>query len=133
MPWTSAPGAGFTAPAVEPWLPFGDTSAGVEAQRSDRRSVLWLTRDLVALRRASQDLRTGAYAPLETGETTWAYRRGDGVAVALNLAPDPASVAGVFGRVAVSTARDRDGETVDGAVELGPWEGVVLVASVESS
>ena len=36
MPWSPRPGAGFTAPNVEPWLPFGDIAAcNVEDQRRD--------------------------------------------------------------------------------------------------
>ena len=27
MAWTGEPGAGFTEPGVEPWLPFGDVDA----------------------------------------------------------------------------------------------------------
>ena len=53
MPWSDEPGAGFTAPGVEPWLPFGDLAGvNVAAQRADRGSALHLTRDLIALRRA---------------------------------------------------------------------------------
>ena len=54
MPWNGAlaAGAGFTAPGVEPWLPFGDVAAcNVEAQRADPDSVLAFTRSLLALRR----------------------------------------------------------------------------------
>jgi hypothetical protein len=32
----------------------------------------------------------------------------------------------VDGRVAIATNRVRDGETVGGAIELGPYEGVVV-------
>ena len=62
-------------PGRGPWLP------------------LWLTRDLIALRREEEALRTGAYAALETPADVWAWRRGDAFVVALNLAGAPAAVA----------------------------------------
>jgi alpha-glucosidase len=126
MPWSAEPGAGFTAPGVEPWLPFGDLTANVADQREDPGSVLTLVRDLIALRRSRADLRTGAYAPLDTPDGAWAYRRGDATTVALNLSGEPASIAGVRGRVAVGTDRARDGAAVHGALELGPWEGAIV-------
>jgi hypothetical protein len=46
--------------------------------------------------------------------------------VALNLSDAPVAVEGLRGRVLIGTDRCRDGSAVDGAVELGPWEGVVL-------
>ena len=86
MPWTDEPGAGFTTPGAEPWLPFGEVAGvNVAAQRADPGSPLNLTRDLIALRRAEEDLRAGAYAEVAVDEGLWAYRRGDGMLVALNL------------------------------------------------
>ena len=127
MPWTGAPGAGFTAAGVEPWLPFGELAANVADQRADPGSVLHLVRDLIALRRADDALRAGAYAELEAPEGAWAYRRGDRAAVALNLSDAPVEVPGLRGRIEIGTDRARDGEAIDGAVALGPWEGVVAV------
>jgi alpha-glucosidase len=128
MPWSAEPGAGFTHADAEPWLPFGDLSVNVADQRADPASVLHLVRDLIALRRAGADLRTGAYEQLEAPVGAWAYRRGDRVTVALNLSDAPVSVPGVRGAVAVGTDRARDGEVVGDAVALAPWEGVVVVA-----
>ena len=62
MPWRDAPGGGFTAPDVRPWLPLGDTGAcNVEDQLADPASMVHLARDLIALRRA---IRAGAPAVL---------------------------------------------------------------------
>jgi alpha-glucosidase len=127
MPWTDEPGAGFTAPGVEPWLPFGDLARNVAAQRADPASVLHLVRDLIALRRAHDALHAGAYTPLDAPDRAWAYRRGERAAVALNLSDDPVVVPGLTGRVAIGTDRARDGEALSGSVALGPWEGVVAV------
>jgi len=128
MPWSDAAGGGFTAPGVEPWLPFGDLTGNVAAQRADGGSILCLARDLIALRRAEDALRAGAYTPLAAPDGAWAYRRGERVVVALNLSDGPVTVPDVDGRVAVATDRARDGEAVDGPLALGPWEGAVVVA-----
>jgi alpha-glucosidase len=127
MHWTGEPGRGFTEPDVTPWLPFGDaTGVNVAAQREDPASTLHLTRDLVALRRERADLRSGGYATLPAPEGAWAYRRGDGTAVGLNLSGEPVRIDGLRGTVLIGTDRARDGATVDGALELGPWEAAVV-------
>jgi alpha-glucosidase len=128
MPWRDRPGLGFTLPGVEPWLPFGDAAGvDVETQRADPGSPLSLCRDLVALRRASEDLRTGAYVEVRASEDVWVYRRGEGFLVALNLGARAASVP-VSGVLAIGTDRSRDGETVDATLALGPHEGAVVRA-----
>jgi len=126
MPWSDAPGLGFTAAGVEPWLPFGEGAGlSVEAQRADRASVLWLCRDLIALRRSEPDLRTGAYAEVRTADDVWVYQRGDAFLVALNLGAAPAIVP-TNGTIALCTRRERDGEAVEGTLALGPGEGAVV-------
>ena len=131
MQWTDEPGGGFTTADATPWLPFGDLAAcNVAAQREDRGSVLHLVRDLIALRREHSDLRTGTYARLEASGDAWAWRRGDGFAVALNLgdgAGDGRRRRGARGDLrptARATARRSRGRC-----ELGPYEGVVVELS----
>jgi len=127
MPWTAAAGAGFTAPGVEPWLPFGDVAAcNVEDQRRDPDSMLSLCRDLIGLRAAVPDLRRGAYARLVADGGLWAWRRGERVVVAVNLGDDPSEVEVAKGMVRIGTRRERDGEHVEGSLALGPWEGVIV-------
>ena len=126
MPWRDVPGAGFTTPGVEPWLPIGDISRSVEAQRRDPTSVLRLCRTLVALRRGSADLLDGAYRSLEAPEGVWAYRRGGRTTVALNFGPEPAAVPGVVGNVVFSTEAGREGAATGRALRLGPGEGVIV-------
>lgn len=129
LPWSSGPRAGFTEPGVEPWLPLGDrTGWSVAEQRGDPASVLTLTRDLIALRRAWPDLRTGAYRTLDAPAEAWAWRRGDGAVVAVNLSAEPCAVEGVEGGIALATRRERDGEPVRGRLELAPWEGAIVRA-----
>jgi alpha-glucosidase len=129
MPWSTGPGAGFTAADAEPWLPLS-TQPGVtvEEQRADPDSMLVLTRDLIALRRAEPDLSGGDYASLPTPDGVWAYRRGQRFVVALNLSDRPAELGydPGSGRIRLGTRRERDGEAVDGRVALDPWEAVVV-------
>jgi alpha-glucosidase len=127
MPWSAGPGAGFTAPGVEPWLPFGAApGVSVAEQALDPGSPLHLVRDLIALRRAEEDLRGGAYAQVAADAGgLWAYRRGGRFLVALNLGAADASV-DAEGTIAIATRRDRDGEAVAGSLALGPGEGAVV-------
>ncbi|HEY5096440.1 MAG TPA: alpha-amylase family glycosyl hydrolase [Acidimicrobiales bacterium] len=127
MPWRNVPGGGFTGPGVRPWLPFGDLAAGnVEDQRGDPDSLLHLTRDLVALRRRTPDLRSGGYRSVESTRGTWAWSRGERTLVAVNLTDGPGSVDRVTGSVLLGTDRPRDGEAVAGTLQLRGWEGVVV-------
>ncbi len=127
MQWSAEPGAGFTAPGVRPWLPFGDFAArNVAAQREDPGSTLHLVRDLIALRRGQRDLTAGAYATLPAPDGAWAWRRGERFAVAVNFSKADVTVEGLTGRVAIGTDRTRDGEAADGRVRLGAYEGVVI-------
>jgi alpha-glucosidase len=130
MPWTGDPGAGFTEPGVEPWLPFGDVAAcNVADQRVDPSSTLHFTRDVIALRRETSDLRAGSYQSLAAARTLWAWRRGASVVVALNLGDEPSTLEGVAGSVRVATDRVRDGERVHGSLTLRAWEGAVVEIS----
>jgi len=129
MPWRDVPGGGFTAAGVTPWLPFGDLSAqNVEEQRSDPDSMLTLARDLIAWRTGTPDLRTGSYRTLEASPGTWAWSRGPTVTVAASMSDGPGTVPGVAGTIRIATDRSRQGEVVDGTLELDGWEAVVVEA-----
>ncbi|WP_433247333.1 alpha-amylase family glycosyl hydrolase [Streptosporangium sp. CA-135522] len=75
MPWTSAPNAGFSPPEARPWLPLGNPSVNVAAQKADPGSVLNLTRALLGLRRGHAALRDGSYQPAPAPDGVLAYRR----------------------------------------------------------
>ena len=128
MVWSDEEGAGFAEPGVEPWLPVGDRSRNVAAQRDDPNSILTLTRDLIALRR-HRGLLTGAYEPVEGPSGVWAFRREGGALVAVNLGDTAAVLAGVTGAIVIGSDRSRDEEVVDGALELGPREAVVAAVA----
>jgi alpha-glucosidase len=125
MPWTGEPGGGFNA-GPRTWLPFGSQERNVADQRRDPGSTLHLTRDLIALRAEREELRRGAYATLATPPGAWAYRRGERLAVTLNLSPEPVTVDGLAGVVVLASDRDREREQLSGTVALGPWEALVI-------
>jgi alpha-glucosidase len=102
-----------------PWLPLGGGVASVAEQRADRGSVLSFSREAIALRHSRDDLVTGSYAPLAVEPGVWAWRRGGGTGVALNLTDSPANLS-LAGEVLVST-KGRDDPS-----RLEPWEGVVV-------
>jgi alpha-glucosidase len=127
MHWSGEAGGGFTEPGVKPWLPFGDFAArNVADQREDPGSALTLVRDLIAFRRESADLRTGSYSTVASPEGTWAWRRGEGTTVALNMSDTAADVEVGMGTIRIATERDREGERIEGRLELAPWTGAVV-------
>ena len=126
MQWTGEPGAGFTRDGQEPWLPFGSLETNVEAQRADPTSTLHFTRDLIALKKKTTELQSGAYTTHQQRGSLWSYKRGGDVLVALNLGDEVATVNDVTGTIALCTNRERDGETARGALVLAPWEGAVV-------
>ena len=129
MQWSPEPGAGFSEPGVEPWLPYGDYAAyNVADQRHDPDSTLSLTRDLIGLRDAMPELRDGSYRTLPgPNDDVWAWLRGERTVVACNLSDDAVEVADVGpGAIRISTIRARDDERVDGALRLAPWEAAIV-------
>ncbi len=127
MPWRDVDGGGFTAEGVEPWLPFGDLAAcNVEDQRGDPDSVLTLVRDLIALRRVAPDLHEGAYRSIPAPGDAWAWSRGEGWLVLINMGPGAATLDGITGHVRLGTDRSRDGEPVEGTLTVAAWEAVVV-------
>ena len=82
-------------------------------------------RDLIAIRRQRPDLRSGDYTELPSPAGVWAWQRGDGTTIALNLSSEPINAPAIGGTIVISTIRSRDGERVDGGLALSPWEGAV--------
>lgn len=131
MQWVDEPGAGFTEARVRPWLPLGDHAAcNVAAQRTDPSSRLNLTRDLIRLRRSSEDLNEGAYRARASEPGTWIFERGSDTVVALNLGED-AAILELEGRVVIATDRAKDGCRAS-TLELPPSEGVVVQRASET-
>ena len=127
MQWSARPGAGFTDPGVDPWLPIGDhRGRNVADQREAADSTLRFCRDLLRLRRALPDLRSPTYEPIEIRDGLWAWRRGAATAVAVNLSGEAAPLEGVRGRVLLRTS---SGSAEEGSITIGAGEGAVLELS----
>ena len=106
IPWCDAPGAGFTAPGVRPWLPFGQRAGrDCATQRADAGSVLSFTRALLALRREHAALRNCAQQLLDAPPEVLAWRRGADYEIWLNLGPTPQAVA-LRGEILLSSRPD---------------------------
>ena len=94
--------------------------------------MLTFTRSLLALRRELADLAAPRRVTASSSSAggVWAWRRGDAVVVALNLA-DQRRDGGLDGDAATvrfGTRTERSGERSTSAIALGPWEGVVADA-----
>jgi alpha-glucosidase len=138
MPWTGAPGRGFSAPGVEPWLPVasavasGEALASVADQRQDSGSILHLVRRLIALRQANPDLASGSYRGVAAdgdGEV-WMFRRGERTVVALNLSARAVTAslpAGEWELAFCTNPGRRLGRVA--SVDLSPWEGAVVTTT----
>jgi alpha-glucosidase len=131
MQWSDTPGGGFTTADATPWLPLGDTaSANVESEERDPDSPLVLTRALIALRRATADLHAGAYATIPSPAGVWAWRRGEGTLVVVNLADVAAELDVGEARILIGTEPTRVGEKLAGRLRLGAWEAVIADLAV---
>jgi alpha-glucosidase len=131
MQWDPDPGAGFTE--GQPWLPIGPDAErrSVALQARDRTSLLWLYRELIALRRRIPALHRGRYETLDSPDGVFAYERrsGESVArVALNFSEEPREADLGSGAVmaGLSTARGTPPPERCGRLVLGPSEGIVL-------
>jgi alpha-glucosidase len=97
IPWTADDRHGWPA---DPWLPWPPEPAqrSVQAQRADPSSFLHLARAVLALRRGSPALHSGALQLLaDAPERVLAYERGDGDdrrTVWINFGPGPVDLPG---------------------------------------
>ncbi|MDQ3653994.1 MAG: alpha-amylase family glycosyl hydrolase [Chloroflexota bacterium] len=136
MHWDSSPNAGFCPADVASWLPVAPASdrPNVMVQMEDPRSVLSLTRELLALRRTNAALSRGSYTAIESGpEGCFAYVRaanGQRVMVALNFSADEQVVdlaeTGETGQLLLSTFLDRQERVQLAHLRLRGNEGCVV-------
>jgi alpha-glucosidase len=133
MQWSAAPHAGFST--AVPWLPVaGDfPHENVVNLEADSRSILSLYEALIDLRRKFPPLILGDYVPIAAEGDLLLYRRqqqGQAVVIALNLGAEPVSMtseaAGLDGEILLSTFLDREGEQIQGALDLRGNEGVII-------
>lgn len=128
MPWrTDAAHGGFST--AKPWLPLGPDHAAlaVDAQEADAASLLNLTRQLLALRKAHPALRWGSIRFRKASETVLLFERRFGderLTCLFNLGPDDAPWPKGLSRTAAPLA------SVGGAGQgaLPGYSGCVLAA-----
>jgi alpha-glucosidase len=135
MQWSAADNAGFST--VTPWLPVPDDfiHENVVNLEADARSILSLYMALIKLRKELPELVSGDYLPIAAEGDLLLYRRqceGKAVVIALNLGAEPVSMAsdaaGLDGEILLSTFLDRQGEKIEGALDLRGNEGAIIGA-----
>ena len=133
MQWDATPHGGFSASGT--WLPLAEdyVHENVVNLEADAGSILSLYKALIALRKQLPQLVTGSYEPVVAQGDVLLYRRvgeGGAIVVALNLGAEPVSISSSsigFGRVILlSTFLDRQGERIEGALDLRTNEGAIL-------
>jgi alpha-glucosidase len=135
--WHGGPGGGFTT--GRPWLPLSPDASvrNVAAQSADSQSVLSFYRRLLWLRREMSALRAGSQELVDTGKPdvlAYTRRAADGGAfVALNFASRPARVVvppaglGTSWRISLSTHPRTAEEALQGEATLAPLEALIAV------
>jgi alpha-glucosidase len=141
MQWNSQPNAGFTSGI--PWLPIDDDYqiVNVESQSADPSSILTLYHRLIVLRRKHAALEYGDYEPVAMTGDLLAYIRKHGrerLLIALNLGSEPhavsfAAAVASRGRIVISTHLDREGEPLQGDLNLRANEGVIISLAARPS
>jgi glycosidase len=98
MQWTGERGAGFTTPGTATWLPIHEnhTTRNVATERDDPASLLNWYRQLLALRKATPTLQTGALdLATDVADQAIRYERtldGTTISVIANLGRSPITV-----------------------------------------
>jgi alpha-glucosidase len=130
MRWDAGKNASFSE--GEPWLPIGPGLAerNVASLKQDNRSLLWLYRHLIALRRTEPALTAGEYVAERSRDDLLVYRRAldnASILVVLNLSHEPRRLDGPSGRILLSTHLDVfHGERMRGPLMLRPDEGLIV-------
>jgi alpha-glucosidase len=138
MQWDASTFAGFSA--VEPWLPLAPDSAvsSVEMERSDAASMLNLYSRLIQIRREHPALQLGASHSVSTRGDVLVFAREldpSRILVMLNFSAAPATLhaAGTRGTILASCFGQREGEELDGRIELKGNDGLVVELAADSA
>jgi alpha-glucosidase len=137
MRWDATVWGGFSQ--ARPWCapPEDEIEPNVASQKEDEASILNLYRRLIEVRRNTPALTTGNYKPMvATGDVLLFCRELPGhkpLVVAFNLGDRPAAAMvmdkEMVGHVVVSAFCDREGEVIDGTIDLRPNEGLIIQLS----
>lgn len=135
MQWDATANAGFSAAGVRTWLPVTADypTVNVQAQLADPRSMLNLTRSLLAVRRNAAALYGGSYQTLPgTPADCLAYLRQSGTerfVIAINFSGETRAlnlaIPGKAG-VILSSMMDRTGVVDLAALSLRPYEACLI-------
>lgn len=128
--WDDSKYAGFST--VAPWLPVHKTykKDNVKFQSKDPHSFLNLYKRLINLHKSGV-IKHGFYKSFDTGsETVYGYTRthqDKTIAVIIQFSDKNEDVVLSFkGKIMFNTHLDRQNEVLDGSLNLGPYEGVVV-------
>jgi alpha-glucosidase len=130
MRWDGSRNGGFTTGC--PWLPMGDDVAerNVLHAQEDTRSLIWLYRRLIALRKSEPALTCGAYHPIRSRADVLMFKRSSAdkeLLIALNFSASPRRFS-FEGRaqLLLSTHLDRDPTPLSSPSILRENEGLIL-------
>jgi alpha-glucosidase len=135
MQWEATTHAGFST--ANTWLPLADdyVHENVVNLEADAASILNLYKALIALRKQLSQLVTGSYEPVAAQGDVLLYRRvgaAGAIVIALNLGAQPVSISsssiGTGREILLSTFLDRQGERIEGTLDLRANEGAILGA-----
>ncbi|MBC2668102.1 alpha-amylase family glycosyl hydrolase [Novosphingobium piscinae] len=112
LPWTDAPGGGFTTGT--PWLPLSaaNRARAVALQEDDSGSLLHHTRHVLALRRRSPALRHGGFRLVTADEALLCFERhgaGERVVCRFNLSDRPVASMAPAGEVLLASGATATG------------------------
>jgi alpha-glucosidase len=129
MQWNGSVSGGFTT--GRPWLPINSDhqEGNVVAREHDETSILHLYRKVIALRRSRPTLISGKIQSIRADGSVLRYeRRGDSdrILVLLNMGTDSVQMTIESGTILASTNFERDGQKVNGAVEMKAAEAMVI-------
>ncbi len=130
MQWTADRNGGFTTGA-DTWLPMGDCAAiNVARQLRDPSSMLSLYRRIIHMRKHSRALSEGSYrTEANAPEDCLVYRReaaSERMMVALNFTGETRRLEVPRASIVLSSDPGRRESVVEGAIDLGAHEGVIL-------
>jgi len=135
MQWDTTENAGFAPAGVTTWLPLEANAAerNVAVEQSQPKSLLNLTRELLALRKTYLALATGSYAAFDgLPEECFVFTRETGsqrLLIALNLTNDEHQFMLPYtgtGQVITSTGKDRTGKISLTFMVLQRNEGILI-------
>ena len=138
MQWSDEEQAGFM-PAVddkEPWLKVNSNykTINVKAQRGDPDSILSGYKDLIRLRKESEDLLSGAYTFLSGNSRYSLYQRGD-LTILLNHSDEKLLLRSLQkylpdlkrGKESILFSTDKENMDLSGEqAALQPWQAVII-------